>query len=198
MTSRVLTVTDDASAVEARIVVERTDSGPPRIVDVRLRTTDGHGLRAEDLLVLEEMGLRLPDPAPADGPTPEPVAEPDSPLPRVPPAEKKPGPGRSGAGAAAARTAVKKRATKPARQYRRRPPSEELLGVYHQCGGSPSAIATHYGVPRYTVVGWMDRARSGGVEFGRASSGGETGPAVAVFQAPQVHKKEEAVSGGTS
>lgn len=196
MTSRVLTVTDDASAVEARIVVERTDSGPPRIVDVRLRTTDGHGLRAEDLLVLEEMGLRLPDPAPTDGATPEPIAEPGPTPPGVPAAEKKPAPGPpAGAGA---KTAVKKRATRPERQYRRRPPSEELLGVYHQCGGSPSAIAAHYGVPRYTVVGWMDRARSGGVEFGRASSGGETGPAAAVFQAPQVHKKEEAVSGGTS
>jgi hypothetical protein len=150
--------------VAAQVTVERDPDGPARIVEVVISSTNGRGLRAEDLLVLEEMGLRLPtvgSPAPAVEPAgPEVVpaaASPAGPPSPVPPAK------------AAPAKSVKAKPRKPAapseRKYRLSPPVEELDKVFRECGGSATKMAERFGVPRHTMQGWMRRHQAQGHVF---------------------------------
>jgi hypothetical protein len=160
MTRRVLSLVDDDTAVAAQVTVERDPDGPARIVEVVISSTNGRGLRAEDLLVLEEMGLRLPtvgSPAPAVEPAATAPVEPASP---VPPAKAaKPAPAK------AAKAKPRKQAALSERKYRLSPPVEELDRVFRECGGSATKMAERFGVPRHTMQGWMRRHQGQGHVF---------------------------------
>ncbi len=58
--SLVFRVTDTNRGVEARVEVEHDPDGSHRITDMRIGSADGRRLQAEDLLLLERLGLQLP------------------------------------------------------------------------------------------------------------------------------------------
>jgi hypothetical protein len=151
MTRRVLSLVDDDTAVAAQVTVERDPDGPARIVEVVISSTNGRGLRAEDLLVLEEMGLRPPTVG-----SPAPV-EPASPVPPAKAAKAVP--------AKSAKAKPRKQAALSERKYRLSPPVEELDRVFRECGGSATKMAERFGVPRHTMQGWMRRHQGQGHVF---------------------------------
>jgi hypothetical protein len=167
--ARIITVHDEDTGVEARVVVDRLDGqSGHEITDLRIRMTNGRGVRSEDLLILEELGLRMPQsrlPALAN-----PVAGPAAlePTPKPAPAASKAAPKPATAKTATVNTQAVKRAANAANRrggaYRLSPPVDELQRLHAQLGG-PAAIARHYGVPTHTVSGWLKRHRTAGITF---------------------------------
>lgn len=186
--ARTITVTDDESHVEARVVVERSDTGQ-EITRVELSTTNGRGLRSADLLLLEELGLRMPEPrgktvleepaalpaaeaSPEPAPAPEPVAA--KPAVAAPRGRRRTARSRA-ARDNAGRTRAERAAAGQGRAYRLAPAPAELQRLYAELGG-PARIAERLGVPTHTVSGWMKRMRSQGVTFGTRPPGEQQGP----------------------
>lgn len=153
MSRRVLTLADEDGRIEAQAFVEREDGVPPRIVEVMLRSTDGHGLRTEDLLALEDMGLRssVPERAAAEQPKVE------APKPAVKKATKKATKKAPVKAPTAKKAAAAGKAAESTRNWRPSPPVEELDQLYRQCNGSQAAMGRERGVPRHTIQSWMRR-----------------------------------------
>ncbi len=159
----------------ATLVIEQdNDGGNARVVDVRLQSLDGHGLNGADLRILEGLGLQLQEqqvpqaePVTVDPPAPAPdrpvlAAKPATKTPPVtkPVAKKK----RTGTGGGKGSRNRAAAADRP-RPYRPCPPLKELDEAVRDHGGSPTALAEHYDVPRHTVQGWLRRHRGAGHVF---------------------------------
>ncbi len=168
------------SGIEATLVVEQADDGSPaRIVDVRLRSLDGHGLRAADLLILEGLGLTLPSLATS------PAALPAAPAKSARKAAAKPAgksPAKSAAPAKPARKAGGRKAepepapepapepepaapAKRGRPYRPSPDLDVLDAAARELGTGIGELARHFDVPRYTITSWLERHRRNGHQF---------------------------------
>lgn len=167
---RVLSCVESGSAgesgIEATLVVEQEDDGSAaRIVDVRLRSLDGHGLRANDLRMLEGLGLTLPSLAAAPAVSPVASAEPVA-----KPAAAKPAAATKPAGKAAGRKAAVEPApaAKPAKRahtYRPSPALDVLDAAVRDLGNDVGKLARHFDVPRYTITNWLERHRRNGHLF---------------------------------
>ncbi len=153
---------DGVARAVATLVIEQDDDGSnARVVDVRLQSLDGRALRSADMLILEGLGLPLPvrETLPALAPTPvdPPATVTGPPVPAAKPAPSRPK-------VKATRAGVRKGAVAN-RPYRPCPPLGELDETFREHGGSPSALAEHYKVPRHTVQGWLHRHRAAGHVF---------------------------------
>ncbi len=149
--------------IQTTVSVEVEGSGRAvRVTEMTVRATKGAGLP----------GARLP------------AVDVELLLRAILPPEGEPATGRRGRAAAAAKTTRAKRATAERREskrtttaqtaptrrgakatgdmraYRRMP--EDLAQTYQQTG-SITALAAHYGVPRHTAQGWMNRLRKQGL-----------------------------------
>ncbi len=194
--ARVITVHDEDTGVEARVVVDRLGDGPGHeITDLRVRMTNGRGLRSEDLLILEELGLLMPEsrlPVQAKPVVKSPALE-LAPKPAAPvkePAPKRAAPPTAGVSKSAVRRAANA-AKVQGRSYRLSPPVDELREMYARLGG-PAAVARHYGVPIHTVSGWLKRHRSAGVVFdaGEQSPPEQRWPGVPATPVPEATSKQ--------
>src|SRR6266498_4180564 len=157
--------------------------------------TNGRGLRSEDLLILEELGLRMPEsrlPVQAKPVVKSPALE-LAPKPAAPvkePAPKRAAPPTAGVSKSAVRRAANA-AKVQGRSYRLSPPVDELREMYARLGG-PAAVARHYGVPIHTVSGWLKRHRSAGVVFdaGEQSPPEQRWPGVPATPVPEATSKQ--------
>lgn len=174
------------SGIEATLVVEQADDGSAaRIVDVRLRSLDGHGLRANDLRMLEGLGLTLPPlavaatalPAAPAKPAAKSAAKPARPAapksagkPASKPVESPAKPARKAAGkkAAAEPAPEPEPVAEPAkrgRTYRPSPELDVLDAAIRDLGDGVGELARHFDVPRYTITSWLERHRRNGHQF---------------------------------
>lgn len=59
--ARTISINDDDTGINATVVVEAPeDQSPPIIRSISLVASNGHGVRADDLRMLESLGLKLP------------------------------------------------------------------------------------------------------------------------------------------
>jgi hypothetical protein len=178
------------SGIEAMLVVEQEDDGSAaRIVDVRLRSLDGHGLRANDLRMLEGLGLTLPPLAVAATALPAVPAEPaakaaakpvrkaatkSAGIPASKPVESPAKPARKAAGKKAAAEPAPEPEPEPVpaaepaktgRTYRPSPELDVLDAAVRDLGDGVGELARHFDVPRYTITSWLERHRRNGHLF---------------------------------
>jgi hypothetical protein len=160
-----ITITpDDDTAPQTTIRVD-TSTGPARIVELNVRAADGSGLAAGQLpaVNLDQMISALnPGQAPAlsAGQPAEPATS---------GRQRRARAGRATAKATRAKATRQARAAKAAkaaeqpertgRAYRRMPEADEVVAAYRDTGGSTTALAQQYGVPRHTATGWVRRLR---------------------------------------
>lgn len=182
MARRTIRITDEDSDVETTVVLITDDNAGHIVQSINLTSRNGRGIRSEDLLTLEGVGLRLPPslgtiagatadgdqdalpPAPVEKPAPPPlpdlpdlmptlpVQRPASPAPVEKPAPPTPKPRKSKSSTPAGR-----------HQWRKAPPDHDLTLDYNRLGRSPIRIAQEYGVPIYVVARWLTRLRDRGL-----------------------------------
>ncbi len=169
----VVTVRNTETEVTAEVTVNQLqDLGGNQITDVRL-TAGSRGIQAADLLMLEHLGLSLPqrDPDPVAAPTKTvrkaPVKAAKKAGPRAVTATASPG-GAAGSPAPPVKAAKKAAGSKPAKKpdrgprvYRQAPAAEVLAEVLarHTFIGD---AAVELEVPRHTLSGWIRRYRNMG------------------------------------
>lgn len=157
--SRIITVADNDLGVEARIFLDKSgESGEPRITKLELSALEDRGIRSADLLILQELGLRLPDPNATVAPVA--VAAPAFEVEAIasPIKEKK-------------KTVPKKATAKlsyrigaAGRIYYERPSVQELLRLYSEMGYSAAKVAAYYGIKPEVAAGWFTRLRQAGYD----------------------------------
>lgn len=177
---RIITVTDETLNIEVKMFTE----GPFHITKLELTALNGHGISSQDLLILAELGLDLPDPrgivTVETEPPPPPAVPPLPPAPIVSPAPEATFETALAPPARPAEKDLQSKLTysvgKGGRTYWDRPELAELVRVYRLCGGSPMAMVRYWQLPEVadSIVGrWCAGLR----EHGHVNDGDHAGPA---------------------
>jgi hypothetical protein len=159
-----ITITpQDDPRVQTTVSVEVEGTGRAvRVTEMTVRAAEGAGLPGARLPAVDvELLLRAILP-PAEEEPPRPGRRGRAPAAKARRAAAAPAAERRATKrtAAAARRAAKKASTGDMRAYRRMP--DDLAKTYQELG-SITGLAAHYGVPRHTAQGWMNRLRKQGL-----------------------------------
>lgn len=175
---RIITVTDEDLSVKARIHIDKDpDTGESQITKLELSALGGRGIRSADLLILQDLGLRLPDPTATL--TPVDAVVPRAPTPALGPVPHQRAGTDSGAKPARKSPTSKLRYTigKGGRTYYERPSPHELMALYAEMDYSGTKVAQYYGIDTARITAWIVRLRKQGYDFPRTRRRPDSSPA---------------------